>query len=229
MSIHVRPPKTLDPAPAGAWMQTASGRAFDLLRPDVDQIDFRTDVAEALARIPRFTGHVSAGPYSVAQHCVMGADAVLKETGRADLAAAFLLHDAHEAYLGDIATPIIVAFDEVFFDIAERQVGDVSPALRPGAIVREVKTRLDAAIHFAAGLAWPPAPGIVEAVKEWDLRMLATERRLLLGAPPAPWHPAVEAAAPVRFGKPFSVWPWPLAADTWRARLARLCPDALSA
>jgi len=33
------------------WLQTASGRAFDLLQPDWRQVDFEVDIPEALARI----------------------------------------------------------------------------------------------------------------------------------------------------------------------------------
>ena len=55
--------------------------------------------------------------------------------------------------------------------------------------------------------------------------MLATERRHLLGRAPKPWHPSVEAAQPVRLIGRFRVWPWPEAADEFRARVKAYLPD----
>jgi 5'-deoxynucleotidase YfbR-like HD superfamily hydrolase len=69
-------------------------------------IDLFGDVAEGLARICRFGGHVPGNPYSVAQHCVIGADAAMEETRDANIAAYFLLHDAHEFVFGDMTTPV---------------------------------------------------------------------------------------------------------------------------
>ena len=63
------------------WIQTGTGRALDLMAPTAAMIDLETDVAEALAREPRFGGHVRGGPYSVAQHMVLGADAIVAQTG----------------------------------------------------------------------------------------------------------------------------------------------------
>lgn len=56
-------------------------------------------IAHALAYINRFTGHV--GQYSVAQHCVLIAMKLPQE-----LKLAGLLHDAPEAYLGDVSAPL---------------------------------------------------------------------------------------------------------------------------
>lgn len=206
------------------WLQTASGRAFDLMNPDWRQVDFAVDVPEALARIARFTGHVRAGPYSVAQHCVIGADAVFRETRDRQAAAAFLLHDAHEAYLGDKATPIAEA---------EAQTAEM---LSPGAgrIVREMqrlmKRRIDVAIYAAAGLGNDGCPERYRRlVHEYDLRMLATERRHLLGPSPQPWHPFVEHVEPLRMVGKLTVWPWTKAADEFRERLRRYLPERFAA
>lgn len=210
------------PAPRNPWLQTASGRAFDLVEPMPGMVDFEIDIPEALARIPRFTGHVRGGAYSVAQHSVIGANALQQETGRRDLAAAFLLHDAHEAYIGDIATPIGLALADL--------AGHASPmAIKTNTIVRRaihlMKAQIDQAIYDAAGIEWPPPNDVTRAVKEMDLRMLATERRQLLGPAPARWDEAVEAAKPIRMIGKLRIWPWPEAADAYRGALRNLVPS----
>lgn len=203
-----------------SWLQTASGRCFDLLAPTPEMVDFIVDIPGALSRLARFTGHVEAGPYSVAQHSVLGADAVLRETSRPDLAVAFLLHDAHEAYIGDIATPIAQAL-AISVDAEGR--GTINPAI-PFQLAA-MKTRVDAAIWRAAGLPWPRSAEITALIKVYDLRMLATERRHLLGPSPLPWGANVENAEPLPSLGKIKVWPWPRAADEFRERLDRYLPD----
>lgn len=204
------------------WLQTASGRAFDLLHPDWRQVDFAVDVPEALARIARFTGHVRAGPYSVAQHCVIGADAVYRETKDRQAAAAFLLHDAHEAYLGDIATPIVWALIESFRQNSTTG-GFGSDALRRSLDC--LKHNLDQAIYWAAHIGSDGCPRQYrDIVKRMDLRMLATEARHLLGPAQQPWA-ILEGVEPIRMVGKLTVWPWPQAADEYRERLRRYLPE----
>lgn len=212
----------LSPALAASpWVLTGAGCAVDLLTPSPETIDLDVDVAEALARLPRFVGHVRGGPYSVAQHCVIGADLLAREGE--DLAAAFLLHDAHEAYLGDIATPAQTAIAR-----AAAQAGaaaglnlDVGDYVLMG--LADLKARLDKAIHAAAGLRWPLTPAQQARVKAMDVAMLTHEARRLLPTPPrAGGFPPI--AIPLRLGDKLAVWPWPRAADEYRDRLARYCP-----
>jgi len=203
------------------WLQTASGRAFDLLQPDWKQVDFEVDIPEALARIARFTGHVRSGPYSVAQHCVIGADAVFQATRDREAAAAFLLHDAHEAYLGDIATPIVVALVEM-----ARASAYGGAAITTA--IRDIKAQLDAAIYKAAGVDDRARIAHHAIVKVYDLRMLATERAHLLARSPQAWAPQVEAAQPLRLVGKISVWPWVKAAEEYRERLRRYLPETFA-
>ncbi|HET8688901.1 MAG TPA: hypothetical protein VFM18_20005, partial [Methanosarcina sp.] len=81
------------------YIETASGKRVFFLEPDPEQIDIK-DIALALSRIPRFNGHTNRF-YSVAEHCWIGHRFI---TDRYKLA--FLLHDATEAYLCDIPSPI---------------------------------------------------------------------------------------------------------------------------
>ena len=89
---------------------TYTGRSFDPLNPDPEQIDIR-DIAQATSNICRFTGHVSRF-YSVAEHSCRVSDMVPSR-----YALWGLLHDASEAYLGDVARPVKQMTD--FYQVAE--------------------------------------------------------------------------------------------------------------
>ena len=82
---------------------TRCGRMVDLRRPCVADIKPEA-MMESLLYITRFTGH--AGAYSVAQHSVLVACFVARLTDSADLFAEALYHDLHEAYVGDVASPL---------------------------------------------------------------------------------------------------------------------------
>lgn len=185
------------------WVQTASRRAFDLRDPRAEDVDFVVDIPDALARTARFGGHVAAGPYSVAQHCVLGAQCIEQETGDADLARRFLLHDAHEAYIGDITTPVV-------------------EAIGAGEAVRALKRAIDAAIFDAARLPRVEA-AFHEQIRHWDLRMLAAEVAQLMGAPPRPWA-SLRGVTPAPLYGRIKVWPWTMASDNWKRAFARLFP-----
>ena len=92
------------------WIQTYSGRAFDYdalakgLPVDLNIYD----IAHALAGMPRFAAH-GRGSYSVAEHSIYVSQRA-QELGspdqRRDLARWGLLHDATEAYMPDMPSPI---------------------------------------------------------------------------------------------------------------------------
>jgi hypothetical protein len=65
----------------------------------MDQITIM-DVATALSHINRFTGH-TIRPYSVAAHSL-----TMMQNAPRGLQYEALMHDAHEAVLGDISTPL---------------------------------------------------------------------------------------------------------------------------
>lgn len=81
------------------WIQTFSGRRFNPTNPIPNAIVIQ-DIAHSLAFQCRFTGHVKEF-YSVAQHSVLVS--YLCDT---DDALWGLLHDASEAYLTDIPSPL---------------------------------------------------------------------------------------------------------------------------
>lgn len=83
----------------GYFMQTRSARKFYLRSPSPDDVCIE-DIAHALSQICRFTGHTSEF-YSVAEHCVHVSRLVQPHH-----ALWGLLHDAPEAYIGDISWPL---------------------------------------------------------------------------------------------------------------------------
>src|SRR3954466_16347451 len=93
--------RVLEPGP---FIQTLSGRRVNPLDPAPEDID-PVDIANALANLCRFGGH-SRGFYSVAQHSVIVCDLLEAQGATPDELMAALLHDAAEAYLGDLPHPI---------------------------------------------------------------------------------------------------------------------------
>ena len=84
---------------SGDWIQTYTGTRFYPMDPLPEEIDIR-DIAHALSNLCRFTGHVREF-YSVAQHCVLVSQNCNKPN-----ALWGLLHDASEAYIGDLHRPL---------------------------------------------------------------------------------------------------------------------------
>lgn len=85
--------------PDEPWIQTHTGMRFNPTNPVLDAIVIE-DIAHALSMQCRFSGHTSEF-YSVAQHCV-GVSHVCDSKD----AAWGLMHDASEAYLVDIPSPL---------------------------------------------------------------------------------------------------------------------------
>lgn len=104
----------------GSCMWTASGHLFDILAFDPSAIDLH-DIAHGLSHICRFGGHVRSY-YSVAQHSVLVSE--LCDTADAQIG---LLHDAPEAYLGDVISPLKRQPGmEAYRDIEEKMAATVA-------------------------------------------------------------------------------------------------------
>lgn len=80
-------------------LTTYTGKHLDPLDPDPDMICIE-DIAHALSNIGRYGGHADVF-YSVAQHCT-----IMASYCPPTLAPACLMHDAAEAYVGDLVRPI---------------------------------------------------------------------------------------------------------------------------
>jgi uncharacterized protein len=85
------------------WIQTYSGKRFDYLSPRLMDVDIDT-VAHALALIPRWGAQLPHA-YSVAQHSLLVKGIVQAAGGSTELQWEALLHDAAEAYTGDMPRP----------------------------------------------------------------------------------------------------------------------------
>lgn len=99
---------------------TATGALFDALDPDVELIRIE-DIAQSLARQCRFLGHTRV-PYTVAEHSVRVSWLLEAQGCSRETILWGLLHDASEAYLGDLPAPIkhTTAFEA--YRVVERAV-----------------------------------------------------------------------------------------------------------
>lgn len=136
------------------WFFTYTGRRLFVLSPDPEQIVIE-DIAHHLSLLCRFVGAVRTF-YSVAQHSVLVSRHVPWE-----LQMSALLHDATEAYLGDVIRPV------------KRQLPEYKELERVWAAA--IEHRFDVRTRTAE-------------IEEADHRALITERRdLCAHSPDHPW------------------------------------------
>lgn len=99
------------------WMQTYSTGRYDYVHNYPEDINI-IDIANALAGIPRFLAHTKV-IISVAQHSLHVAAALEKDGFNKKTCLVGLMHDAHEAYTGDLISPMIAhMIDNLGFDMS---------------------------------------------------------------------------------------------------------------
>lgn len=151
-----------------SYIQTFTGRRFYPADPRPWDVDIH-DIAHALSNLCRFNGHTRQF-YSVAQHSVL-VSCIVPES----LALDGLMHDAAEAYLSDITSPVKPLLEEI--------------------------ARIEARIHESIAIAMAANYRSLIChthplqIKHADLVMLATERRDLLTPTVDEW-PCLEGITP---------------------------------
>ncbi len=134
---------------------TGSGNYFSFINPDAYHFEIET-IAHALSQLCRFTGHTSKF-YSVAQHSVLVSQILPYK-----MQLAGLLHDATEAFVGDMTKPLKEMFPEF----------------------RRIEKNIERAICKQYGLSFP----MPHEVKHADLILLATEQRDLMPQVDLQWN-----------------------------------------
>jgi uncharacterized protein len=176
----------------GPNLQTVSGRRVNPFDPDPEQLD-AGDIARSLANQCRFGGHCRVF-YSVAQHSVIVSRLVEERGGDAEDAFAALMHDAAEAYLGDMPHPL----------------KHRSPL---GAAFKEAEEHLEEAIRVRFDIE-SRSPEI----KRLDRALLATERRAFSAET---WHwPELDGVEPLDLE--LTAWAPDRAAAAFAERFAEL-------
>ena len=132
-----------------------NGDYFDISNPEGHDFDIDV-IAHSLSRLCRFTGHTTRH-YSVAEHSVLVSRLVPTY-----LAFDALMHDAAEAYLGDVSSPL--------------------KAMLPEYKVIEARVEKAIADHF--GLRYP----MPIEVKHADKQLYRQEIKQITNGKDALWH-----------------------------------------
>jgi hypothetical protein len=134
-----------------SWIDTYSGKKIDFMDIRSESICIE-DIAIGLANACRFAGQIHRF-YSVAEHSVLVSKYVEARMGYhlPGVIESALMHDAAEAYIGDVTTPL--------------------KNLCPG--FKMIENGIEAAIHSRFGLSVPFSHAMI---KEADFRMFEIER-----------------------------------------------------
>jgi len=130
-------------------IKVSAGHYVDLANPDPSTIEVKS-IAAALSKVCRFGGHCPQF-YSVAEHCIHATAMACSEGYTGDALIAVFLHDAAEAYIGDMVKPLKVTMP---------QYG-------------EAEQRIEAAIQAAFGVDFSKW---MDVIKRFDRAMLKAEK-----------------------------------------------------
>lgn len=151
---------------------TSTGRRFHFLEPRHEDIDLQ-DIAYSLAHKFRWGCHAKPN-ISVGQHSVMVAGMLLRKHFNTTVVLQGLMHDAAEAYLGDIPTPLKAHLPDY----------------------QAIELICEAAIFARFSIPYPPHPAVKAADREsgkWEYRDLMPGDSV---GPPAGNHPTLRVWGP---------------------------------
>lgn len=143
---------------------TQSGFYFDVINPNPLLVDV-DDIAHGLSNTCRFAGQCDHF-YSVAEHSVL----LSQQMPNKELALLALFHDATEAYIGDVSSPLKQCLINY----------------------KNIERRLHHAIYEHLGLN----PQLPPEIKEGDLRMLLTEKNQIMPSHDDQWESEIEGYTP---------------------------------
>lgn len=167
--------------PRSPFIETFTGRRFEPLNPSRFDIDIQ-DIAHALSHQCRFSGHTKTF-YSVAEHSWRVATLLEEQGFSKGEQLAGLLHDASEAYLVDLPSPLK----------DHPALGDAYKAAEE-LLMHEVARRFDLPSGFER---WA-------LVKQADGMLLSTEARDLMAHLPEYWEGRLQYAPMSERIKPYS-------------------------
>ena len=150
---------------SGNSIKTASGIYFDFSNPCQSKV-LIGDIATALSKICRFGGQLAGDTfYTVAEHCVHCVKLAV-EDGVTDnkILLAILLHDATEAYCGDVVKPLKNLVGEAYQQIEKRVENVIAETFN---------------VDFDANHS---------IIKKYDCEMLIAEKKKLFNNPSERWN-----------------------------------------
>lgn len=165
-----------------------SGLVIDMVNPTVDMI-LPIDIAQSLGKICRFNGQISHF-YSVAQHSVL-VSALAPEY----LKRPALIHDAPEAYLQDIISPLKHLL---------------------GATYKDMEAKMARVIFERFNVPFE----LLKEVKEYDMMAYEMEKRAFKDGHIVEW--AVNWKGVVGTNYDINVWPPAYAVSSYWAEFQRL-------
>lgn len=144
-------------------MTTAHAGDIDAYPLRMASVDVR-DIAGALSKLCRFTGHTRRF-YSVAEHSIRVCEHAERCGEPPEVVHMALLHDAHEAYIGDVST--------------------MWKRVLPGFELYEGSMQRSVLVSLGVPKLWRNDPKVWRAVKHFDTVALHTEAWHLFDPAPA--------------------------------------------
>lgn len=131
------------------WMQTSTGGRFVPGSPEMSPI-WMTDIANGLALTVRYGGQGRVDRfYSVAEHCWHLSHYAERQRKAPDVCMAVLLHDAAEAYLGDVPRPVKSLIGPEYMKMEDRLLGRIlreygalQAYVEEHVFIRDIDTRI---------------------------------------------------------------------------------------